>query len=301
MEGDDRMVLATRWLIGCGSLTWPREMPREQVWAEIAEAGYDGVPVGPHVGTAEEALAWCDRFGLRPAPGYLSADYWKVEEEPQILARAAEYARFMRDVGCSELYLGPGGFGGYVTSSGLTRAQLAGHVGPEDGMTDEEFRQFARAVTHVGEITLSFGVRSCFHNHVGSVIETREEIDRLFELVDRDVVFMGPDIGHLVWAGIDPVSFCRDYAEAIRSVHIKDINPQVLARGVAEGWEYGQFSDAGIFAELGEGCVDFPAIFAILRDAGYQGWVIVETDRTTKPSALESAKISRAYLHGLGL
>jgi inosose dehydratase len=276
-------------------------MPREEVWAEIAKAGYDGVPVSPGLGTPEETLAFCEGFGFKPAPGYLSGNFWKPEEEAAILERAESYGKFMRDVGCTELYLGPGGFGGYVTESGLNRAELAGHVRPEDMMTDAEFEQFAKTVNKVGEITLKYDVRSCFHNHVGSVIETREEIDRLFDMVDRSVVFQGPDIGHLVWAGADPVQFCRDYADDIKSVHVKDIDPDVLAEGVEKEWEYGKFSSNGIFAELGEGCVDFPEIFDILEEAGYEGWIIVETDRTMKPTAFESAEISRAYLRSVGL
>ncbi|MBN1249447.1 MAG: TIM barrel protein [Anaerolineae bacterium] len=289
------------WLIGCGSLTWPRDMDRDQVWAEIRDAGYDGLPVGPGLGSSVEVLARCERFSLKPAPGYLSGNFWKPEEEADILARAETYGAFIQAVGCTELYLGPGGFEGYVTASGLNRRQLAGHVRAEDMMTDDEFEQFAKAVNTVGEITLKYGVRSCFHNHVGSVIETREEIDRLFGMVDRDLVYQGPDIGHLLWAGADPVQFCEDYAADIVSVHIKDIARDVLQQGVEAAWDYGQFSEAGIFAELGEGCVDFPAIFAILRAAGYEGWIIVETDRTTKATAFESAKISRAYLASLGL
>ncbi len=289
------------WLVGCGALTWPREMPRAQIWEEIAAAGYDGVPVGPGLGTSQEALTFCERFGLKPAPGYLAGDFWDPDKEAGILERAVLQGQFMRDVGCTEIYLGPGGFDAYVTSSGLTRRQLAGHVRPKDMMTDGEFAQFASTVNRVGEITLSYGVRSCFHNHVGSVIETRDEIDRLFELVDRDVVFQGPDIGHLVWAGADPVEFCQDYAAEIASVHVKDIDPHVLAAGVAEEWDYGEFSSHGIFAELGEGCVDFPAVCERLRQADYGGWIIVETDRTTKPTAFESAKISRDYLKQLGI
>jgi inosose dehydratase len=253
------------------------------------------------LGTPQEALAFARRFGMQPAPGYLAGDFWKAENEATILEQAEVQGKFMRDVGCTEIYLGPGGFRGYVTRSGLNRAQVSGHVRPEDMMTDAEFEQFAKTVTAIGGITLGYGVRSCFHNHVGSVIETREEIDRLFQMVDRSVVFQGPDIGHLIWGGVDPVSFCRDYAADIKSVHIKDINPAVLKQGVAAEWEYGQFSDAGIFAEIGEGCVDFPAIFDILKQAGYAGWIIVETDVTMKPTAFESAKISRAYLASLGL
>ena len=240
------------------------------------------------------------QYGLKPAPGYLGAAFWERDHREQILERARQLALFMRQVDCTELYVAAGGFD-YVTSSGKTRSQLAGHVRPEDALSDEEYEQFARVLNEVGEITLKEGVRSCFHNHVGSVIETREEIDRLFSLVDRDLVFQGPDIGHLAWAGADVVQFCRDYADSIKTMHLKDINPEVMQEGREKEWDYRTFSERGIFTELGEGFVDFPAIFDILKDAGFQGWVIVETDVTQKPTALESAIISRNYLKSIGI
>jgi len=70
---------------------------------------------------------------------------------------------------------------------------------------------------------------------------------------------------------------------------------------VAANWTYRQFTEAGVFAELGEGMVDFPAILDPLFDTGFNGWLIVETDITLKPTALESARISREYLASLGL
>ena len=287
-------------LIACGQLTWPRETPQEQVLKEIATAGYDGAPASQSFGSPVQTLALFTRYGLRPAPGYLSGDFWKVEEQDAILQRAESQAQFMQAVGCTEIYLGPGGFDGYVTSRGLTRRQIAGHVLAEDMMIDKEFTQFVETVNKVGEITLRYGVRSCFHNHVGSVIETRAEIDKLFSMVNRSLVFQGPDIGHLVWAGDDPVQFCQEYAQDILSVHVKDITGDVLARGVEQKWDYGTFSDNGIFAELGEGCVDFPSLFDVLQNAGYTGWIIVETDVTQKSTALESATISRNYLKSQG-
>jgi inosose dehydratase len=287
--------------IGCGQITWSRSTPEEQVLSEIAQAGYEGVPASPRGGRSpQETLTTLHNYGLKPAPGYLGASFWDKSEEAAILERAKALADFGRDAGLTELYVAAGGFEGYVVPSGKNRRQIAGHVRPEDGMTDAEFEQFAATLDKVGEITLAQGVRSCFHNHVGSTIETREEIDRLFSLVDRSLVFQGPDIGHLAWAGVDPVSFCRDYADDIKTMHVKDIDPGVLARGVAEKWDYGTFSDNGIFIELGEGMVDFPAIFRILEDVGYDGWVIVETDVTQKATALESARISREYLKSIG-
>lgn len=288
--------------IGCGGITWGRQAPWEQVLAEIARAGYEGAPVGPGRGTSTaEVLAVYARYGLKPAPGYLGADFWDATQEESILERARTLAAFHREAGLTELYVAAGGFGSYRNAQGKTRKQIAARVRPEDAMTDAEFKQFAKVLNRVGEITLGQGVRSCFHNHVGSTIETRQEIDRLFSLVDRSLIFQGPDIGHLAWAGVDPVQFCRDYADSIETLHLKDINPWVLIEGLKAEWDYDTFSQHGIFAELGEGFVNFPALLKVLKDAGFDGWVIVETDVTQKASALESAIISRNYLKSLGL
>jgi inosose dehydratase len=287
-------------LIGCGQLTW-HNMSETEVLAEIAQAGYDGAPAAPSKGrSAAETVALFKQHGLKAAPGYLGADYQDKAQEAQILARAKEMAAFGKAAGYTELYVAAGGFEKYVTRRGLTRRQVSGHVKPEDAMTDAEFAQFAKVLNQVAEITLAQNVKSCFHNHVGSTIETREEIDRLFSLVDRNIVFMGPDTGHLAWAGADVVQFCRDYADSIKTMHIKDVNPAVMKEGVPAQWDYGTFSDKGIWTELGQGCVDFPAVFKILENAGFQGWLIVETDVTQLPTALESAIISREYLRGLG-
>ncbi|MEZ4728737.1 MAG: sugar phosphate isomerase/epimerase [Caldilineaceae bacterium] len=293
--------MTNNMLIGCGQITW-RGMPEEQALAEIAQAGYAGAPAGPKADrTAEEVIATFAGYGLKPAPGYLGADYWDKAQEENILQRARDYAAFAKAAGCTELYVAAGGFANYTTTRGLTRMQIAGHVKPEDAMTDAEFAQFAKVLNAVGEITLAQGVKSCFHNHVGSTIETREEIDRLWSLIDPSLVFMGPDTGHLAWAGADVIQFCRDYAGSIKTMHIKDVNKQVMDEGVAAQWDYRTFSDKGIWTELGQGCVDFPAVFQILNDAGFRGWIIVETDVTQLPTPLESAIISRQYLRTLGL
>ena len=296
-------------LVGHGQPTWmdiTREsiklnIPEEQVLAEIAQAGYDGAPANPRTGrSAQETVELYARYGLKPAPDYLGAAFWKEDQRERILEQAKRLACFTRDVGCTELYIIAEGFD-YVTTRGQTRQEIAGRVRPEDALSAEEYRQFAKVLNEVGEITLKEGVRSCFHNHVGCVIETREEIDRLFSLLDRDLVFQGPDIGHLALAGADVVQFCRDYADSIKTLHLKDVHREIMRKGLGEEWDFWDFYDRRIWAELGEGCVDFPAIFGILQDTGFKGWIIVETDVTGKPSALESAIASRDYLKSIGI
>lgn len=279
-------------LVGCGQITWGRAVPEDEVLDEVARAGYAGAPANPGDDPAAVAARFA-RYGLAPAPAYLGAPLWEAAELPAILERAAALARGARALGCSELYVAPN-----LTPE---RRAVAGHVGPGDLLSEAGFRQCAEALNRIGEITLREGVSACFHNHVGSPIETREEIDRLFALVDRALVFQGPDLGHLAWAGGDAAQFCRDYADSIKTLHVKDIDPAVRERGVAEGWDYATFSAEGIFIELGEGFVDLRGSLAALADAGFAGWLIVETDVTRKATPLESATISRAHLRDLGL
>jgi inosose dehydratase len=280
--------------VACGQITWGRDYPREQVLAEIAQAGYDGAPAG-RIGdaTPAEVLALYARYGLRPAPGYLGLDWWNPDLRSHQLAQAARQAAFSRELGLTELYV----------ASNLTpeRRAIAGQVTSATATPTEDLKRLADLLNAIGAATLREGVRACFHNHVGSPVETRDEIDRLFALVDRTVVFQGPDLGHLAWAGDDPVQLIRDYGPAVKTLHLKDISPAVRAEGIARRWDYRAFAENGIFVELGEGMVDFPAVFAALRAIGFQGWIIVETDVTRKPSALESAMISRRYLASLGI
>ncbi|MFC1712641.1 hypothetical protein ACFL6S_03170 [Candidatus Poribacteria bacterium] len=98
-------------LVGCGQITWKRDTPREQVLTEIAQAGYVGAPASSGRGrSAEEVVDLYAQYGLKPAPAYLGADFWKGDQRDDILERARKLASFMRQVGCTEVYVAAGGF-----------------------------------------------------------------------------------------------------------------------------------------------------------------------------------------------
>lgn len=286
-------------LVGCGQVTW-RDAPEAQALRDIEEAGYDGSP--PKLAPERSAASTLDlyrRHGLRPAPCYFNAELWRRELRDEIVAGAHRAAVFSRELGCRELYVAAGG--AYQAPGGRARLAAAGHVTPADGLTAREARTLADTLTSVAEVTLQEGVRSCFHNHVGTVVETEEEIERLLASTDAALVFLGPDTGHLAWAGVDPVELCRRHADRILTLHLKDVDADVCRRGREEGWDYATFAGNGVFAELGEGGVDVPGLLALLRERGFDGWLIVETDVPRRPTALESAIVSRRYLLGLGL
>lgn len=287
-------------LIGCGQLTW-KGVSADEVMREIASAGYDGAP-GPLSleRPAEDVVAWFGEFGLVPAPPYFAARFWEPGDESDILGQAEAVARYVRDLGCDCLYVAADGMKD-PAPSGRTRSDAAGKVTPADAMTDEQFTQFGRVLGAFAEATLAEGVTSCFHNHVGTVIETAAELARLLEHVPTDALALGLDTGHIAWAGDDAVAVCEQYIDRIATLHLKDVNETIRKQGVAGDWSYNRFAEAGVFAELGEGVVDFPAILRPLLEGGFDGWLIVETDITLKPTALESAQISRDYLKSIGL
>ncbi len=302
-------MATSEFLIGCVPLTWnqfrresPDEWTNERVLREVALAGYEGVAAGPRDGqTAQETLAYYAEFGLRPAPGYLGGEWWVADKRDALIEKTRRMAAWASSVGVDTLFVAPEG-GSYVgRTSGKTRWQIAGQVGPGDGLTDDEYARMADCLNHAGRAALGEGVRICFHNHVGLAVETPDETERLLGMTDPDLLFLGLDTGHLAWAGGDVTDFARRYASRIAALHLKDVHYAVRDTGVREKWEYGDFTKNGVFAELGEGDIDFPALLEILRGANFSGWLLSETDVTQKASALESATISRDYLRSLGV
>jgi inosose dehydratase len=284
----------SRFRIGCGQITWMNSGKSEdEILEEIAAAGYEGAPASAaSLGDVDRVQEQFAEHGLAPAPGYVGAEFWIASKANEIVEQLDRQAEIANALGLTALYVAPN-----LTKK---RRELAGHVSASDALSDAEYDTFADTLNRAGAAALRSGVSLCVHNHVGSYIETRAEMDELFSRVDRAKVFLGPDTGHLAWAGDEVPPFIQSHASDIRTIHLKDIDPDVRAQGVANSWNYADASDHGIFTELGQGLVNIPAVLDVLNSSGFDGWVIVETDVTQLPSAAESAKVSREYLRTLG-
>ncbi len=286
--------------LGCGAITW-RGVPEDEVLGEISDAGYAGAPWSARDGrTADDIRALYQRHGLIAAPGYFGSNFWDADKRDEHVATARRYAEISQQLGMTEIYIADGGFNS-TAPSGRTRREAVAHVRPEDALPDKEFDVMIETLQAVGEALLDKGVRACFHNHIGTFVETEDEIERLLGATDPEVLFLGPDTGHLAWAGVDVLEFARRHASRIKTMHLKDIDMAVRATGAAAGWDYRTFEDNAIWTEIDEGDVDFGALFGILDGAGFNGWLIVETDVTQLSSPRESATVSRENLRRFGI
>jgi inosose dehydratase len=139
-------------------------------------------------------------------------------------------------------------------------------------------------------------VRLAFHHHMGTVVQTEEEIDRLMARTDADVGLL-LDTGHLVFAGGDPVAVARRHGARIVHVHCKDVRAEVLAAALRADRSFLQAVLDGVFTVPGDGAIDFAAVLRALRLAGYAGWLVVEAEQDpAKAHPLTYARLGYANL-----
>jgi inosose dehydratase len=183
------------------------------------------------------------------------------------------------------------------------RTLNAGRIRPDQGMSEAQWAVFAEGANRVARAVKSeTGLRTVFHHHIGTWIETPEETARLLEMTDPEVLGLCFDTGHWRFGGGDPLTGLRRHADRIWHVHFKDHDPKVAAQSRLEGWGGVESVGHGLFCELGKGDVDFPGVLAELKSMGYNGWIVVEQDVLPgMGSPKESAARNRAYLHSIGL
>jgi len=165
------------------------------------------------------------------------------------------------------------------------------------------WRRFAAGLSRVLARCRDRGYEPTFHNETGTFVEAPWEVERVLELTDAQFCL---DTGHFVVGGGDPVAALRAFGSRINQVHLKDASREVVAAVVADGDPVEAVWTRDAFPRLGAGDVDIDALLAVLRDAGWSGWLVVEQDTLPTTSerfarAAEDQRANRAFLSARGL
>ena len=164
-------------------------------------------------------------------------------------------------------------------------------------MNDNEWELLAAGLNKLGKAAQARGVNLTFHHHMGTVVQTEEEIDRFMQMVDPELVYLLFDSGHLSFAGINPERVLKKYVDRVRHVHLKDIRKDKVEQSREERWSFLKGVRKGVFTVPGDGDVDFGPIFKILEEADYQGYAVVEAEQDPAiANAFEYALKSRKYI-----
>ncbi len=184
------------------------------------------------------------------------------------------------------------------------RTAIAGRVAPQDGMTADQWRVFSEGANYVARRVMDeAGIRTVFHQHIGTLVETMDEACRLLDTTDSSILGLCLDTGHWTFgAGGDPAVAARALRDRVWHVHFKDCAPTLMHDSREKGWDGPTSVGHGVFCELGQGCVDFPGVLGALDDIGYDGWIVVEQDVLPgMGTPLESARRNREYLRSIGV
>jgi inosose dehydratase len=256
----------------------------------MVEAGYDATEWGPSMPTdpAELGEALGSR-GLDLVGAFVGLGFRDAEKFESELERALGIADFLAKNGGTVLIAAEAG--------DERRRGEAGHVDESRGLVDGQWRDLGAGLNELARRLEPKGMTLAFHNHVGTYVETPAETARLLDETDPALVGWCLDIGHLAFGGGNAIDMLPRYADRVRHVHAKDVDPAVLAQAKAAGWSFGQALAHYIFPPLGQGMARIPDVVAALKGVGYDGWYVIEQDTAPDPTA--TARANRVYLEGL--
>ena len=272
----------------------------ESVLDEMVAAGYEGTELGPYGFLPTEARtlrAELAARGLKLLSAFVPARLADRSVHAAGLATARIVGALLVACGCRHIVLSDD------NAADPQRLAKAGRITPDDELDDAGWRALADGVNHIArQLRDELGLETVFHHHCAGFVETPAEVTRLLDLTDPALVGLCLDTGHYVYGGGDPLQCLSQHAARVRYLHLKDVDPDVVARARSERLNYFEAVEAGVFCELGRGCVDFPGAIAAMNRLGYDGWAVVEQDVVAgMGTPLESARRNREYLRGLGL
>ena len=165
-------------------------------------------------------------------------------------------------------------------------------------MNDEEWDTFCTGMNKLGKIAKEeYGIALTFHHHMGTVVQSLAEVDRMMENTDPEYVSLLFDTGHFTYCGEDPLEVVKKYVHRIKHVHLKDIRPEVVEQVKKENMSFLAGVRAGAFTIPGDGCINYDPIFKVLEEAGYEGYMVVEAEQDpAKANPLEYAIRARKFI-----
>jgi inosose dehydratase len=285
--------------IGINPISWSNDdlpslggdTPLETALAEGKAIGYQGFELGNKFPREPAALAAkLGEFGLACVSGWYSGRLAQrgVEEE---IAAVGPHLELLRANGATVMVYGE-------VADSIQGQPVPLRKRPRF-VRDAQWTGYGARLTEFARHTLAHGVRLAYHHHMGAYVQSPEDIDRLMAVTGPDVGLLF-DSGHATFGGGDAVQVLARHVLRVCHVHCKDVRAEVMRLARNRDWSFLESVINGVFTVPSDGCVDFPAIVRILREAGYRGWLVVEAEQD--PVVAPSYRCAEAgYRHLSGL
>lgn len=248
-------------------------IPTDQILREASEIGFDGIENGHRWPNEPQALKdLLGSYGLAFVSGWYSLNLLtqSVEDEKKAIQPHLDK---LKHNGCTVCIA-------CETSNSVQGLQKPLSESPV--LSDAEMKVFGAKVEELAAFTASQGIHLVYHHHMGTVVEMPEEIDA-FMAATGPATRLLFDAGHCYFGGNgrDPAPVLSRYVDRVSHFHAKNVRPAIMRRVRDEGLSFMDGVRAGVFTVPGdeEGGVDFEPLLQILKNAGYDGWIVIEAEQ----------------------
>lgn len=270
-----------------------KDITFEQIIDEMALAGYEGTELGSKYPTDAQALKDAlDLRGLKASGSWLSLYFTsKGGAYEQTIDRFRSQIPFFETVGIRDIY--------------VAEVTHAVHQQPVPALPNrpvfegDRWRALVKGLNELGRVASDHGLRICYHHHLGTAVQTNEDVDRLMADTDPAHVWLLLDTAHITVGGGNALKLAQDHASRIGHVHLKQVRADVLRRMQAENLSFWDGLRAGIFTVPGdpEGMLNLEPVLKVLAASGYQGWLAIEAEQDpARANPLKYFKIARSWL-----
>lgn len=284
--------------LGIAPIAWTNDdMPElggeisfEQCIDEMAQAGYEGSEVGNKYPRDPEVLKKAlEPRGLQIASAWFSS-FLTTKPLEETASAFCEHRDFLHAMGAKVIVVAEQGH------SIQGQMDTALHAN-KPIFTDEEWERLVTGLHHLGDLAQEKGMEIVYHHHMGTGVQTFEEVERLMESTDPNKVSLLLDTGHIVFAGGDPVAMLNQFGERIKHVHFKDLRKNIEQEVAEQNLSFLQAVKKGVFTVPGDGYIDFEPVIAGLNELDYKGWIIVEAEQDPSLAPpLEYAQKAREFI-----
>jgi inosose dehydratase len=264
--------------IGINPITWSNDdlqfvgsnISLDTCLADVAKAGYAGVELG-HKFPRDAAVLkpLLDAHGIALVSGWYSGRLLERDSNSEIAALKA-HASLLAEMGCEVLI--------FAEVTGCIHSDISTRLSQRPRIAGTEWQHFGQRLSEVGKAAADFGLRLCYHHHIGTVVQSRDDIDALMQATTDDVQLL-LDTGHAWFAGADPVKLAETYAARIGHLHCKDIREPQMRHCINRDCSFLDAMLDGVFTVPGDGCIDYAGVFAALGKVSYSGWAVVEAEQ----------------------
>jgi inosose dehydratase len=244
--------------------------PLESVLEEARDVGFSGIELGgkfPRDANVLQALL--NRHQLALVGGWYSANLLTRSAAAEIQALQA-HLTLLKAMGCSVFIL--------AETSNAIHGDLGSALSATPRLAESAWADFGRKLTDVGDYLAQAGLRMAYHHHLGTVVESQQDLDRFLDSTGRSVG-LTLDTGHAALGGIDALALIRDHPLRVAHVHCKDVRSRVFNRVKSESKSFLSGVISGMFTVPGDGDLDFAGVMQALAKIGYAGWIIVEAEQ----------------------